>query len=404
MQFAVETMRPDGTTVTEHVEASDRSQAVEAVREKGLLVLGLREAAETGAAARAAAPRRAGGRINTRDLILFTRQMTMLLEAGTPVVPALEAAEQQTAKPAMAAVLRRLRERVEEGESLSAALDAERQAFDPVFRSMIAAGEATASLPQVFARLCSLAQQRQQTRKLVLGALLYPALLSVLLVGVIAVLLLFVVPRFKMLFDNLRSPLPATTRMLFEASQHLVASWPYVLGALVLLAGGAVLCFRLPRTRTWIDYAVLRLPVVGPVVGRLIFARVVRVWAAMLRCHVPLLETIQQSREAIRNAAFLRLLEHVEQTVSSGGRMAQAISSAGLADPMVVAAIRTGEENGRLAEAADFVSDWMDEDNTATIQHLTRLAEPVLLAVMGVVVGTVAMALFLPLFDMATAG
>lgn len=123
----------------------------------------------------------------------------------------------------------------------------------------------------------------------------------------------------------------------------------------------------------------------------------------MLRCHVPLLETIRQSREAVRNGAYLHLLAQVEEVVTSGGRVGPALAEAGIADPIIVSALRTGEENGRLAEAAEFVSNWMDEDNANAVQQLTRLTEPLLLAVMGVFVGFIAMSLFVPLFDMATA-
>jgi len=404
MQFAVEAMRPDGSVVAEQIEAEDRAQAAQTLRAKGLMVLRLDERGGAARASPSPADRTASSKVTGRDLILLSRQMTMLLESGTPVVPALEAAEQQTSKAGMRVLLRRLRERVEEGDSLSGALQAEHDTFDPVFRSMVAAGEATATLPQVFARLCTLAQQRQQIRQMVLGALIYPIILSVLLVGVVAVLLFFVVPRFKTLFTSLRAKLPATTQFLFDASDLLRTGWPYVLAALVLLVTGVIVCVRMPGSRNWLDQVLLRLPLVGPLLSRLIFARVVRVWAAMLRCRVPLLDAIRQSMQAITNAAFLRLLARVEESVSSGGRMAHALAETGLADPVIVSALRTGEENGRLAEATDFVSDWMDEDNTQMVQHLTRLTEPVLLAVMGVVVGFVAMALFLPLFDLATAG
>lgn len=402
MRYAVEALRPDGTTVAECIEAGDRQAAVETVREKGWMVLRLDEQAGE-SAARTAPLRLPGSKISGRDLILFTRQMKMLLEAGSPVVPALEAAGQQNAKPAMRALLERLRLAVEEGDSLSDALEKERAVFDPVFRSMIAAGEATASLPHVFGRLGALAEQRQQVRKMVVGALLYPAVLCVLLVGVVAILLFFVVPRFSTLFLNLNSPLPASTKLLFELSGWLKENWAYPLAGVVAAVVALAVAWHLPAARTWLDDVLLRLPVVGRVMTRLTLARVVRVWAAMLRCHVPLLEVIRQSRDAVSNARFLRLISQVEETVASGGRMAQALGGTGLADPILVSALRTGEDNGRLAEAVDFVSGWLDEDNATLMAGLTRLAEPLLLAFMGVVVGGVAMSLFLPLFDMATA-
>ena len=403
MLFAFEAMRPDGSTVVDQLDAADSAAAADSLREKGMMVLRLDAAGPGGPATSSAGWHLRASSLNGRDLILFTRQMKMLLEAGTPLVPALAAAEQQTAKPALTQMLRRLRECVEGGDTLCQALDTERSIFDPVFRSMIAAGEATATLPQSFGRLCDLAQQQQQTRKVVLGALLYPAILSVLLVGVMCVLLFFVVPRFMILFSNLRSPLPYTTHLLFQVSEFLRYGWPYLLAGLATVVTTVIVVVRLPGARNWFDRTVLRLPLVGRVVGRLIFARVVRIWAAMLRCHVPLLEAIRQSREAVANVAYLEMITRVEESVSSGGRVGQALAATHLADPIIVSAIRTGEENGRLAEAVDFVSDWMDEDNANMIHGVTRLAEPVLLAVMGLVVGFVAMSLFIPMFDLATA-
>ena len=402
MQFAYEAMRTDGATVRDLIDATNSAAAVDALRERGLMVLRLAEQAQTAPAEQRPGLLQSRG-VSTRDLIIFTRQMKMLLEAGSPVVPALEATEAQTAKPVFRELLRRLRQRVEEGDSLAAALEPEKKLFDPVFRTMIAAGEATATLPQVFGRLSALAQQRLQTQRMVTGALIYPCVLCLLLIGVVSLLLFFVVPRFSGLFAGLNRPMPALTQLLFFLSDWIRHGWPYVLGALVFAVAWLVIAFRTPAVRTGLDQACLQLPVVGPLLVKLTFARIVRVWAAMLRCHVPLLETIRQSRDAVRNAAFLRLIEQVEEAVSSGGRMAQAIGATKLADPIIVSAIRTGEENGRLAEAVDFVSDWLDEDNTVAVQHVTRLAEPLLLAVMGFVVGGVAMALFIPLFDMATA-
>jgi type II secretory pathway component PulF len=402
MQFACEAMRPDGTTVLERVEAGDRHQAVENLRQKGLLILRLDEQSP-GSPVFAAAARPGRRRVAARDLILLTRQMKMLLESGTPLVPALLAAEEQTTRPAMRALLKRVRARVEGGDSLAAALQPEENLFDPVFRSMVAAGEATASLPQTFTRLCALAQQQRQTRKLIIGALVYPAILSIMLVAVLAVLLLFVIPRFRILFTSLRSPLPPTTQLLFALSQYVLHGWPYLLALLVAVIAALTACFRMPQTRTWLSELLLRLPVVGNLAGRLLFARVLRIWAAMLRSHVPLLDTIRHSREAITSSTYLRLLTDVEETVASGGRMGQAIANANLADPVIVSALRTGEENGRLADAADFVSDWMDDENSAAVQQLTRMAEPLLLAVMGLIVGFVALSLFLPLFDLASA-
>jgi type II secretory pathway component PulF len=403
MEFTYEAMRRDGTTVVNRIEAAGQADAAESLREKGLVVMRLEELNEIAKSAKPGGFQLHGKSVNARDLVLLTRQLKMLLEAGAPLVPALAAAAEQTGKPVMRALIERLHDCVEEGDTLTEAMEHEKQIFDPVFRSMIAAGEATGSLPQVFGRLCELSEQQLRVKTMVRGALLYPCLLSILMIGVVIMLMTFVVPRFNGLFASLGRPLPATTKMLFGVSAWLQTGWPFVVGGAIAAIIGLVMLWRAPKTRATIDNLLLRTPMIGRLAGRLIFARVVRVWAAMLRCHVPLLEVIRQSREAVSNAVYLERLASVEETVASGGRVGQALSEARLADAVIVSALRTGEENGRLAEAAEFISNWMDEDNGTAVQHATRLAEPVLLAGMGIVVAFVAMGLFVPLFDIAMA-
>jgi type IV pilus assembly protein PilC len=403
MEFAYEAMNHDGRVVSDCLTATSPAEAAETLRGKGMVVLRLNE--------RGLARRRVpvlnrsltGSRVNGRDLILFTRQMKMLLESGSPLVPALEAIEKQATKAAFRTVMQQVREAVEKGASLTEALQASPNVFNQVFCTMVAAGESTAALPQAFNRLSELAQRQQQTRKLVIGAMMYPMILSILLVSAIGVLLGFVVPRFRDLFTNLRSKLPASTEIMFKISDGLRSGWPFVLGGLVLVGVAVPILLRLPQARREVDRFLLRLPVVGQFVRRLLLARVLRVWSATLGCHVPLLDAIRQSRDVVRNVVLQGLIGAVEESVSSGGRVGRALGDSNLVSPVVVSAITTGEENGRLAESVDFVSRWMDEDNAQAIQHLTRLVEPLMLAVMGLVVGLVAMSLFVPLFDLATA-
>lgn len=406
MQFEYEAIRADGRTATATLDAPSQTEALDLLRAKGLLVT--RVEARPGASAPANERRRTarwlgGGRLTLRELILFSKQMKMLLESGVSAVPALQAAEEQSARPLLRQVLARVRERVEHGEALAEALEPERQHFDTIFRSVVSTGEATATLPAVFGQLADLLDRQQQTRRAVVGAALYPLVLCVLLSGVITTLLLFVVPRFRILFTNLKSKLPPTTEFLFSLSTLATRYWPFAIGGAIVLVVSSALAWRWPALRARCDELVLRLPFIGPMVARLTFARVVRIWATMLRAHVPLLDALRESQSTVHNLAFQRLLDQIVNTVSSGGRMGQALAASGVADPIVAAAIRTGEENGRIAEATDFVSHWLEEENTNAIHNLTRLAEPLLLAVMGVVVGFIAMALFIPLFDIAMA-
>lgn len=402
MRFAYEAMGLDGRTVSDSLDAAGRPEAVDALRAKGLMILRLVESVDGAAAAPAAGWTLQRGRAPRRALVLFSRQMKMLLESGASLVPALTAAEEQGMHPAMRAALGRIREKVEGGKPLALALEDEGQIFDPVFRSIVAAGEATATLPQAFGRLALLLEQQQRTTKLVLGAVLYPLLLTVLIVSVLIVLLFFVVPRFRGLFSSMHAKLPATTAVLFMLSDTCRATWPLILAGLGALIAAGVLLWRWRPARIWRDEVTLRLPYIGSLARRLALTRVMRIWAAMLRCRMPLLETIQQSRHAVTNGRILERLTTIEEAVAAGGRLGPAIGAAGLADRVIVSALQIGEDNGRLGEATEFVSAWLDEDTANAVQQVAKLAEPVLLSLMGVLVGFVAMALFLPLFDMAT--
>ncbi len=404
MQFTYQAMTSDGQTLTDRLEAASSAEAAETLRAKGLTVLQLAAARGGDAEAKPPSWKPRARRVKSGDLVLFTRQMKMLLEAGSALVPALQAIEEQTAKPSFAQLVQRIREDVEQGGTLSEAFREHPNIFRPVFCSMVAAGEATASLPKSFDRLNELAVRQHQMQKKVIGALLYPAILTLLCIAVAGVVLGFVVPRFTELFHNLNSPLPTVTRILFAVSDGALDYWPVGVGGLVATVIGVVLTFKVQQIRRRLDTLILKAPVVGRIASRLIFARVLRVWAAMLRCHVPLLEAIQHSKSALTNTVFIGLVRDVEEAVAGGGSVGRALAESGLVEPVVASAIRTGEENGRLPEAVEFVSAWMDDDNSQLVTGLMRAAEPALLTVMGLFVGLVAMSLFIPLFDLATAG
>lgn len=404
MRFAYQAMTNDGQLLSDRIDAATSSEAAETLRAGGLTVLRLEPTRADHAASNLPTFTRPSRALKLADLVLFTRQMKMLLEAGAALVPALEAIAEQTAKPSFAALLHDIRQDVEKGGTLSDAFRQHPNIFKPVFCSMVAAGEATASLPESFGRLNELAVRQRQVRKRVIAALLYPSILSVLCIAVAGVVLGFVVPRFTELFNNLNSPLPTVTRVLFAVSQQTLHYWPVGAAGVVALVSGLAITFRVGRVRRRFDTLILQAPIIGRIASRLIFARVLRIWAAMLRCHMPLLETIQHSQSAVTNAVFIGLVRDVEEAIASGGSIGRTLAESGLVEPVIASTIRTGEENGRLSEAVEFVSAWMDDDNSQLVAGLTRAAEPALLTVMGLFVGLVAMSLFIPLFDLATAG
>ncbi len=399
MRYRYQAMTNAGAIVEDVIEADSRSEAAETLRRQGTMLMQL--SAEGDAAPPEALPTEPG-RMKDRELLLFTRQMKMLLESGSALVPALEAVSRQAQRPAAARLIRQIREDVERGVTLSEALAAHPYTFPPIYSSLVGAGEATATLPEIFARLSDLLQRQQATRKALLGAMAYPAFLSVLSCVVMVVLLTFVVPRFRQLFESLHRPLPYTTVLMFKLSNAMLAYWPLLAGGLIAAIVGVVLAFRTPWVRNRLWTLLFDVPLLGRILARFQLVRVLWIWSAMLRSNVALLDTIVQSKLAITNPVFREVLDRLEEAVSAGGHIGDALTRSKHVDPVIASAITTGEENGRLADAVTFVTEWMDSDNMQILATLVRIAEPALLALMGLAVGCVSAALFMPLFDMAT--
>lgn len=342
-------------------------------------------------------------RSHRAERLAMTRQMAMMLGAGTPVVPSLSAAAAQTAHPVWRALLLQLREDVEGGASLAAALGRRPHFFDAVYRAMIAAGETTARLPEMFAQLAVFIRRQQQVRNRLIGAMVYPCVLLVLSIAVSVGLLVGVLPRFTGLFSSLGRELPPTTRALMALSDWLIHyGWMAgvaAVGALVGLIG----YLRTPMGWDLVCRLALRLPGVGIVVRRLTVARLTRLFGLLLNSHVPLLEAIGLTSAGMGHTAFRQLLARLSRAVSDGAPMAPVFRRSSLVPPAVAQVVETGEAAGDVGGGLTYVAECLDEDNAELIAVLSRMVEPAILLLLGLVVGGVAFSLFLPLFDIATA-
>ena len=342
-------------------------------------------------------------RLPIRQLAVFTRQMAMLLNAGSGVVPALQSIARQLTRPAHARLIRQLCLEIEEGEPLAEAFRKYPGTFDPAYCAIVAAGEASATLPKMFQRLAKIVGKRRLIRNRILGAMAYPALLSLLSIAIVAALLFFVLPRFGAMFGTLDVSLPASTSFLLSVAALLEAYWYVELPALLLLAGAGAYLVRSATGRQWLSDGAIRVPLLGRLISGLIQGETFRVLGMLIEARVGVLEAIELAHGVTRNSRFRNLYSLMAEEVTSGGSISAALEASGLVSPAIAHAIRTGEESGQLGAAATYVADVLDEDNTELIDTTTRLVEPLILILMGLVVGTVAVSLFMPLFDMTSA-
>ena len=402
MKLTYEAFDQAGQAVADSIEAASAEEATETLRRKGLFVTEISAARGGAAADWSRKGRRFGRGARMRNLTGFARQLHVLLVSGTPLVAAMTALERQAKNERWRAVLTNVRTRVEEGASLSEALKDQPHDFDAVSRSLVAAGESGGNLDSMLDRLASLKRQQLHVYRLVVGSMTYPILLIIVSLGVLAMLLMFVLPRFTMMFEMLDAPLPPTTELLVIFSDLLRRFW---WAALILAVGGTVGLRRYLRTpggrRLW-DRALIRLPLVGPVMRSLATARIVRLLGVLLDSHVPLLESLQLTREAAGNVHYADLITHAEQAATRGESLSSALAGPGLISATVIEAIRSGEQSGQLASLLVTVADFHDEDNEVVVKALTNIIGPLILVALGVMVGFVAVSLFLPLFDLTS--
>ena len=405
MKFSYQAFDAAGKAVTGSTEANDANDAMDALRRQGLYVTTVQAASEVGAALDKAAAAARGRGISGRqlkNLAMFTRQLSVLMTSGTPLVQALGSLERQAADKAWRTVIVTLRTKVEEGATLAQAMESRPDVFDPVCRSLISAGESGGSFDSMLDRLATLTRRQMHVRNAVAGALIYPTLLVVVAVGVLAVMLLFVLPRFAGLFQTLDVALPPTTKMLMALSAFLRSYWWTVpLGGLVAgFLGQAWLATAAGRRA--LDTACLRLPVIGPIIKSFSVARIARVLGVLLNGKVTLVDALVLARHTARNVHFVDLVARAEDAVTKGGSMSAAFATGNLVTPSLCEAIKSGEQSGQMGPLLLSIADFLDEDNEVVLKSLTSILEPVILIVLGLLVGFVALSMFMPLFDLTS--
>lgn len=395
-----------GQRLHDSIEAPTEREALDRLRQKGLYVT---QIAESGAKPKqssgsAPAPKPKGSqRLPLKVLVQITRQLAMLLRAGSELVPGLQAVKRQLKNAHHKRQIGLIVHDLEEGAPLSEALLKHPRSFDAVYCAIVAAGEASGTLSKMFDRLTQVVGKRRAIQRKILGALAYPALLISMCATISMVILLFVLPRFDTMFKELGVETPSTTKALLSVSAIIQDHGIVILSGLILVAGSIVATLLRPAGRQWIIDMQIHVPVLGRLRSRLIQGAAFRTLGTLLESGVGLLEALELASQTTKNATFGRLFDSLRDSIVSGGGLAHTFESSGLVDPAICQAIQTGEECGNLGIAFSFCADTFDETNEELITTVMRLVEPLILIGMGLVVGVVAVSLFMPLFDMTSA-
>jgi type II secretory pathway component PulF len=409
MKLAYSAMDKAGNVVRDIIEmpAGGIVEATEQLRRNGLFVTEIQAAGAPMASVEgsgAGVRFRGGGKgRRLKNLAMFCRQLYVLVATGTPLVQALAALERQMREDDWRSVVAGLRQKVEEGASLSQAMCDFPHYFDTVSRSLIAAGESGGNFDVMLDRLATLTKKQVHVRSSVVGALVYPCLLIVVAVTVLVVMLTFVLPRFADLFKTLDTPLPPTTKILMALSTFLIEYWWIAIAGAVVSGVTGKLWLDSAAGKAGIDTLVLNFPQIGKISKSFCTARVTRLLGTLIESKVPLVEAIQLTCAATSNGHYARLLKHAEDAVTKGDSIAHAFDHPKLIHPSVCEAIRNGERSGRVGALLLNMSDFLDEENEVVVKSLTSIIEPIILIVLGILVGFVAISMFLPLFDLTAA-
>lgn len=390
--FFFRAVAADGKPRTGTVTADSDKLVAQELRRQGLIpvYIGL-EKGSTGLSFNL--PRFGGGK--RKDVLFFTQELSTLLNAGIPLDRALSIAGELTTKGEFRSVVLDVTRLIKGGRSLADALMAHPTYFPDLYTNMVRAGEASGSLAQIFERLAEFERTRDELRGYIIGSLIYPALLTVVGLGSIIVLLNFVVPRFAQIFSDPRMTIPTPTLLMLKTSELMQAYGLIVLGVLAAAAVAFSSYIRTDDGRTWWDGFRLKLPLLGDALRKAETARFARAMGTLISSSVPLVQSIGIARGILNNRRIAATLERVAQGVKRGEGIAGPLMRAGEFPPLAGHLLTVGEETGHLDAMFHRMADIYEGETRSAIRRFTTVFEPLIILVMGLMVGTLILSLML---------
>ena len=383
-----------GREIRSTMEAATEQAAVAALLNRNLLVVSIQE--KVGKKGRTS-----GGRVGLADLVIFTRQLATMIDAGLAIVQSLQALADQTPNKVMRDVIRDICTRVEGGDSLSQALQKHPKAFDRLYVCMVAAGEKGGLLAEILARLATYLENTAHLRKKVKSAMMYPTIVTIVAIGITIFLLVKVIPVFADIYSGFGAQLPAPTQFLINLSAILQKYFILFLLALGALVYGWFYFIKTPAGRWFWDSRRIRLPIFGSIAHKICLARFTRTLASLIRSGVPILEVLQIVSQTVGNVVMEKAIKDSSTDIERGEGIAAALGKHPIFPSMIVRMVTAGEQTGKIDTMLERVSDFLDEEIETTLSGLTSLIEPILIVVLGVVIGGMVICMFLPIFKLS---
>ncbi|MFY9269742.1 MAG: type II secretion system F family protein, partial [Candidatus Manganitrophaceae bacterium] len=338
--------------------------------------------------------------ISAEDLIVFSRQLATLIGAGIPFMASFNALEEQTENPKLKRVITQVRREVEGGSTFTDALAKHPTVFSALYISMVKAGETAGVLDEILNRLALLAEHEAETRARIKAATRYPKIVIAALVVAFGILVTFVIPRFAALYANFKAELPLPTRIMIGINIAVHRYGILILAGLITAIFGFRKYINTPSGRLWWDGFKLKLPVFGVIFKKTALSRFARVFGTLTRSGLPILQTLEIVSETVGNVVIARIVDHIRDSAREGRGIIQPMRVSKVFPPIVIQMVAVGEETGKMEEMMMKVSEYYDRDVDYAIKNLSSSLEPLLLAVIGGVILFLALAIFMPWWNL----
>jgi type IV pilus assembly protein PilC len=414
--FQYEAMNASGQEIKDVIEADNSEDAVKKIRAKGHFPTKVREKAESkkkapkkgGAAAAdtSLTPKRkmplAIGGVPQKQLVGFTRQLSTLQDAGLPILRSLQILEQQQKPGLLKAIIGGVADEVEGGGTLSDAMAKYPKAFNKLYVNMIAAGEAGGVLDIILQRLADFMEKAAKLKKKVIGAMIYPAVVISIAVSIVSMIMIFVIPKFEQIFKDFNTKLPAITEYLIAFSRWFGVEygWAYLVISPIAFTLAVRLIQMSEGGRYFVDAVKLKIPILGGILGKTAIARFTRTLGTLISAGVPILDALNITRDTCGNEVYAKALQKVHDAIREGESMATPLKATKVVDTIVVNMVDVGEETGDLDKMLIKVADNYDSDVDVLVGSLISILEPLMVVVLGVIVGFIVIALFAPMISL----
>jgi len=391
--FSYTVKNKEGKTVTGDADARSKDAIIELLRKQELTIISVEEDRFIGAKKVQLAKK-----VKLDDLVIFSRQLATMVEAGIPLVSVLDVLSQQVENKGFAAVVGKVRDDVETGSSLSQALSKHQRIFSQLYINMVKAGESSGMLDEILNRVATYLEKTAALQRKLKTAMIYPIAVISIATAITIFLLVKVVPTFKGIFDMLGGALPLPTQILLMASDFL-RHW-FLLGliGLIIFIVALVQCVKTEKGRLIFDRLLLKLPVFGNIIRKVSVAKFSRTLSTLVKSGVPILSSLDIVAKTSGNKVIEIVIKDTQKSVRDGKNLAEPLAKAKVFPPMVTRMIAVGEQAGELEKMLTKIADFYDEQVDAAVTGLTSLIEPMIIVFLGVIIGGIVLAIFLPIF------